>query len=100
MDTERDTSESAAMQSDVERLQKQIKELKADLQELGVLARSAAREKLNQAEETVHDYLDEGRERFDEYGDMVTDYVRAKPFQSVLMAFVIGFIMSVFVRRR
>lgn len=88
------------MQSDVERLRKQIKELRADLAKLGVLARDAANEKVHAVEETLQGYLDEGRERVDECEDRVTDYIRAKPFQSVLIAAGIGFLVSLFLRRR
>lgn len=88
------------MTSDVERLRKQIKELRADLAKLGVLARDAANEKVQQAEESLQGCLDEGRERIDECEDRVTDYIRAKPFQSVLIAIGAGFLLSLFLRRR
>lgn len=99
MDGEKNMSDKAATQSEVDRLRNQIQELKADLQELGVLAQSAAREKLHQAEGAVHGYFDEGRERYEEYEDRITDHIREKPFQSVLTAFGIGMLASILLRR-
>lgn len=88
------------MTSEIERLRKQIKELRADLQELGVLARGAAREKVHQVEDRVQDYLDEGRECLEECEDRITDHIRSKPFQSVLIAVGVGYLLSLVLRRR
>lgn len=91
------------MQSDVDRLRKQIKELRADLAKLGVLARGAAGEKIHEAgeslQDSLHGYLDEGRECVEDCEERVTDMIRAKPFQSVLIALGVGFLLSIFMRR-
>ena len=94
------TTPSTPSTSDVDRLKRQVRELRDDLQELGLLAKGAAREKAHEARDVMRGYYDDGRERFDEYEDQLTDYVRAKPFQSILAAIGVGFLLSLFLGRR
>ncbi len=86
--------------NDVERLRKQVKDLRKDLQELGLLAKGAAREKMDAMGDSLHSYYDEGRERYDEYEDQATDLIRSRPFQSVLVALGVGFLLSLIFGRR
>jgi ElaB/YqjD/DUF883 family membrane-anchored ribosome-binding protein len=83
-----------------EQLRSQAGTVKEDLGQLGKLAKDATREKLGEAREAAADYYEKGRVKAGELESQLTDYVRAKPLKSVLIAAGVGALLGILASRR
>jgi ElaB/YqjD/DUF883 family membrane-anchored ribosome-binding protein len=86
--------------SATDQLRSQAGTVKEDLGELGRLAKDATKEKLGVAREAAADYYEKGRVKAGELETQLTDYVRAKPLKSVLIAAGIGALLGILASRR
>ena len=86
--------------SAAEQLRSQAGTVAEDLGQLGKLAKDATKEKLGEAREVAADYFEKGRVKAGELETQLTDYVRAKPLKSVLIAAGIGALLGILVSRR
>ncbi len=86
--------------SAAEQLRSQAGTVAEDLGQLGRLAKDATKEKLGEAREIAAGYYEKGRIKAGEMESQLTDYVRAKPLKSVLIAAGIGALLGILVSRR
>ena len=84
------------------RVAHQTKKVAKDLEELGSVAKHAAREKAGHLRETVSDYYEHGRDKLLEAKRGVTQRIRDMPVLSVLIAAGAGMLCGVLwaIRRR
>ncbi len=83
-----------------ERLRKQVKKVTKDLAELNGAARDAILEKTEQLGGNVSERFDEGRQTMQHAGRSFEEFVRARPFKSVLIAAGVGLLFGRFWSRR
>ena len=83
-----------------EQLRSHTETVRDDIGQLGRLAKSAAREKLDEARVAAADYYEQGRKRAGEYETQVVDYVRTKPLKSILIAAGVGALLGILISRR
>jgi ElaB/YqjD/DUF883 family membrane-anchored ribosome-binding protein len=83
-----------------ERLGQQAMEVSKDLQEMGGMVRDAAHEKLGQLRSSVSEHYEQGRDKVYSVERTVEQYLRQRPFQSVLIAAGIGLLLGRFWMRR
>lgn len=83
-----------------EQLRSQAGTVAEDIGQLGKLAKNATREKLGEAREVAADYYEKGRVKAGELETQLTDYVRAKPLKSVLIAAGVGALLGILASRR
>lgn len=83
-----------------DRLAEQARELSNDLQDFGAIAKDAAQEKLGQLREDASEYYERGRDKVRNVVPTVEQYVRERPFMSVLIAAGVGLLFGRFWKRR
>jgi ElaB/YqjD/DUF883 family membrane-anchored ribosome-binding protein len=83
-----------------EQLRSHTETVREDLGQLGRLAKSAAREGLDEARVAATDYYEQGRKKAGEYETQVVDYVRTKPLKSILIAAGVGALLGILISRR
>lgn len=67
-----------------------------DLQELGGRAREMAQEKVEQVRAGAADYAKEGRERVQQVGHTIEQYIHEQPLKSMLIAAGVGLLVGRF----
>jgi ElaB/YqjD/DUF883 family membrane-anchored ribosome-binding protein len=82
-----------------DRLGKQAREMKDDLQEMGETVRGAAEEQLAQIGEKTSEYLEEGRDKVHGLACACEQFVRQRPLRSVMAAAGIGWLVGQFWKR-
>jgi len=88
------------MSTTSERLGKEAREVKKDLQEMGDVVRDAAQEKLAQVGEKASEYTELGREKVHGVGCACEQFVSKRPLRSVLMAAGVGWLLGRIWKRR
>ena len=86
--------------SATEQLRSHGETVREDLGHLGRLAKSAAREKLDEARGVATDYYEHGRKKAGEVETQLVDYVRTKPLKSILIAAGVGALFGLLISRR
>lgn len=82
------------------RFRAQTKAMGEDLKELGKIGRDVAGEKIGDARQAASDLIDQGRRRAGDLEDQLTDYVRAQPMKSLVVAVGIGALLGALLNRR
>jgi ElaB/YqjD/DUF883 family membrane-anchored ribosome-binding protein len=82
------------------RLGKQAKEVKKDIQKMGGTVRDAAQEKLEQVGERASEYCEQGRDKVHGVACACEQFIRERPLRSVLIAAGIGWLFGRFWKRR
>lgn len=88
------------MSTTSDRLAKQAREMSNDLQDFGAIAKDAAQKKLGQLREDASEYYERGRDKVRNVVPTVEQYVRERPFMSVLIAAGVGLMFGRFWKRR
>ena len=88
------------MSTTTDRLAKQAREVSNDLQEIGAIAKDAAQEKFGQLRQDASEYYEQGRGKLRNVVPTVEQYVRERPFMSVLIAAGVGLLFGRFWKRR
>jgi ElaB/YqjD/DUF883 family membrane-anchored ribosome-binding protein len=88
------------MTATTDRFAKQAMEVSKELQELGVIAKEAAQEKLGQLRDGATGYYGQGREKVHDAVSSCEQFVRQRPFGSMLIAAGIGLLLGRFWMRR
>lgn len=83
-----------------DRLGKQAKAVKKDLQKMGETVSDAAQEKLEQVGEAASEYCEQGREKVHGVACACEQFIRDRPLRSVLMAAGIGWLLGQVWKRR
>ena len=100
MDTTKPSGSSADQGSTVDRLREQSRNVRADLQDLGRLAKDATVEKVGEARQAAAEYYEKGAERAGDLERELTDYVRRYPLRSLGIAAGVGALIGLLARRR
>ena len=82
------------------RLGKQAKEVKKDLEEMGGTVRDAAQEKLGEVGEKAAEYYEQGRDKVHGIACACEQFLGERPLRSVLIAAGIGWLLGRFWKRR
>jgi ElaB/YqjD/DUF883 family membrane-anchored ribosome-binding protein len=99
--TQNDADEmNPTTQSATDQLRAHSGTVREDLNQLGRLAKGAAREKLGEARDVAGEYYDTGRKKAEEFETQLVDYVRTKPLKSVLIAAGVGALFGLLISRR
>jgi ElaB/YqjD/DUF883 family membrane-anchored ribosome-binding protein len=88
------------MSTTKERLGQQAMEVTKDLQEMGGIVRDAAQEKLGDLRTNVSEHYEQGRDQLLSIERTVEQYLRQRPFTSVLIAAGVGLLVGRFCLRR
>lgn len=83
-----------------DRLGKQVREVTQDLQEIGEIAKDAAREKLEQLRDNASEYCEQGRDKVQKVERTLQQYIQDRPVKSILIAAGIGWFFGRFWTRR
>lgn len=83
-----------------ERLGQQATEVKENLQQMGGILRDAAEEQIGQLRTNVSEHCQQGREQMCSLERTVEQYLRQRPFTSVLVAAGVGLLLGRFWMRR
>ena len=87
------------MSTTTDRLGKQAMEVKKDLEDLGGTVRDAAQEKFGQVGEKASECYSHGRDKVHDVTFSVEQFFRERPFQSVLIAAGVGWLLGRFWKR-
>jgi ElaB/YqjD/DUF883 family membrane-anchored ribosome-binding protein len=71
-----------------------------DVRAMGGQVGKVAREQYENLRSKASDYVEQGREKAEEWEDSVESYIKAKPVQALLMAAGVGVILGLLWRRR
>ena len=82
------------------RLGKQAKEVKQDIEEIGGTVRDAAQEKLGQVGEKAAEYYEQGRDKVHGIACASEQFLHERPLTSVFIAAGIGWLLGRFWKRR
>jgi len=82
------------MSTTSDQLGKQAMEVTKDLREMGNIARDAVQEKVGQVRENVSEYYQQGRENAHDLACSAEQFLRKRPFQSVLIAAGVGCLLG------
>lgn len=82
------------MSTTSDQLGKQAREVTKDLREMGNIARDAVQEKVAQVREDASEYYDQGLDNVRDVARSVEQFLRERPFQSVLIAAGIGWLLG------
>jgi len=80
-------------------LGKQAMEVTKDIREMGNIAKDAVEEKVEQVRDSASDLYAQGRDRIHDVSCSVAHFLRERPFQSVLIAAGIGWLLGRFGKR-
>ena len=83
-----------------DRLGEQAVVVAKDLQQMGDIVRDAAQEKLGKLQATATEQYEQGHDRLVSFERSAEQYLRRRPFQSVLIAAGIGVLVGRFWMRR
>lgn len=83
-----------------DRLRKQAREVTNDLQQMGEIARDAAQEKLEQLRENASEYYEQGQDKVHQVAGTLEQFVRERPFKSIMIAAGVGLVFGRFWMRR
>jgi ElaB/YqjD/DUF883 family membrane-anchored ribosome-binding protein len=86
--------------SAAEELKNKAADVVEDVRAMGGQVGKAAREQYENLRSKASDYVDQGREKAEEWEDSVESYIKAKPVQALLMAAGVGVILGLLWRRR
>ena len=100
METTKPSHPSADSDSATDRLREQSRHVRADLQDLGRLAKDATQEKLGEARQAAAQYYEKGTDKATDLERQLTDYVRRYPLRSLGIAAGVGALLGLLVRRR
>ena len=67
---------------------------------MGSIARDVAQEKLEQLRESATEYRDQGRDKIQEVERTIEDYIRERPIKTILIAAGVGLLLGRFWMRR
>ena len=81
-------------------LRQQAGRVRTEVQALGTVARTSARDAVGRLKERGSEVLGEGRERLQRAEDGFEQYVAENPFRSVLIAAGVGALLGFALRRR
>jgi len=100
--TKRNTTANRARmeRSATDRLGKKARTVTKDLQEMGEIAKDAARETLGQLRENASEYCEVGQDKVQQAGRSFEQYVQERPIKSILIATGIGLLLGRFWMRR
>jgi ElaB/YqjD/DUF883 family membrane-anchored ribosome-binding protein len=73
---------------------KKARTVTQDLQELGGLARDMAQEKVEQLRASASEYCAEGRDKVQQAEHSVEQFIRQRPFKSILIAAGVGVLLG------
>jgi ElaB/YqjD/DUF883 family membrane-anchored ribosome-binding protein len=79
-----------------DRLREQAQEVAKDLQELGSIASDAVEENLEQLQDKGSKYYEQGRDRTYKAEHTVEQFIRDRPFKSILIAVGVGMFLGRF----
>ncbi len=82
------------MSTTSDQLGKQAMEVTEDLCEMGNIAREAVQEKVEQVRENVSEYYQQERDHVHDLASSVEQFLRQRPFRSVLVAAGIGWLLG------
>ena len=82
------------------RMRKQAKKVTQDVSKMGSIARDVAQEKLEQLRESATEYRDQGRDKIQEVERTIEDYIRERPIKTILIAAGVGLLLGRFWMRR
>ena len=89
-----------AEETTTKKLKEQTKKVKEDLRELGSIGREASTEQLGKAKVSTARFMEKGKEKAIKFEHKVEDYVKAKPFKSLMVAMGTGALIGFLLRRR
>jgi ElaB/YqjD/DUF883 family membrane-anchored ribosome-binding protein len=82
------------MSTTTDQLGKQAMEVTKDLREMGNIVRDAAQEKVGEVRENASELYAQGRDNVHDLACAVEQFLRERPFQSVLIAAGIGWLLG------
>ncbi len=82
------------MSTTSDQLGKQAMEVTKDLREMSNIARDAVQEKVGEVRENVSEYYQQGRDNVHDLACSVEQFLRERPFQSVLIAAGVGWLLG------
>lgn len=100
--TKRNTSANRTRmeRSATDRLGKKTRTVTKDLQEMGEIAKDAARETLGQLRENASEFCEAGQDKVQRAGRSFEQYIQERPLKSILIATGIGLLLGRFFMRR
>jgi ElaB/YqjD/DUF883 family membrane-anchored ribosome-binding protein len=86
--------------TETDELKHKVADVADDVRAVGGQVGKAAREQYENLRSRASDYVEQGREKAEEWEDSVESYIKAKPVQALLMAAGVGVILGLLWRRR
>ena len=83
-----------------EELKNKAAEVVENVRDMGGQVGKAAREQYEDLRSKASDYVEQGKEKAQEWEEGVEEYIKAKPVQALLIAAGIGVILGLLWRRR